>query len=156
MSTAPENDLTPNFADGHAASSEASSSNEGVADPATSQRDGQMNGQADDRMTDGSTVQRSGGALPSGAMSEDLFEALDDISEVVVALRSEAAHTEKAAQLDEAGKRIIDTLVREFSLKSAQVEVLLRRSESIDEAWGDYAQKVARRNEHLDGSEAVA
>ena len=153
MSTAPENDPTPRFANDRAASSEASSSNEGAADPAASQRNGQVNGQ----MTNGSMApQQSGGALPAGATSEDLFDALDDIAEVVIALRSEGAHPEKADQLDEAGKRIIDTLVHEFSLKSAQVEVLLRQSESTDEAWGNYVQKVARRNEHLDGGEAVA
>ena len=95
--------------------------------------------------TDGQAAAES----EDGELMEELFEALDDVAGVVVALDDDPEHREKARTLDRAGKRIIDTLVREFSFKSAQVEVLLRELDDVDEAWGTYAQKVARRNERL-------
>lgn len=102
------------------------------------------------------SVEQQRGTLPVGDMSEELFDALDDIAGVVLALRGDADHAEKAERLDQAGRQIVDTLVHEFSLKSAQVEVLLRGIDDANEAWGTYAQKVARRNEHLDEGSPVA
>ncbi|PSQ71820.1 MAG: hypothetical protein BRD38_00785 [Bacteroidetes bacterium QH_9_67_14] len=96
-----------------------------------------------------STDGQAAAVSEDGELMEELFEALDDVAGVVVALDDDPEHREKARTLDRAGKRIIDTLVREFSFKSAQVEVLLRELDDVDEAWGTYAQKVARRNERL-------
>ena len=97
---------------------------------------------------------RSETARARSGLMHELFEALDDIAGVVVALEADPEHARKAQTLDQAGKRIIDTLVREFSFKSAQVEILLRELDDVDEAWGTYAQKVARRNERLGGAVA--
>lgn len=97
---------------------------------------------------------RSETARARSGLMHELFEALDDIAGVVVALEADPEHARKAQTLDRAGKRIIDTLVREFSFKSAQVEILLRELDDVDEAWGTYAQKVARRNERLGGAVA--
>jgi len=96
-----------------------------------------------------STDGQAAAVSEDGELMEELFEALDDVAGVVVALDDDPEHREKARTLDRAGKRIIDTLVREFSFKSAQVEILLRELDDVDEAWGTYAQKVARRNERL-------
>ena len=96
-----------------------------------------------------STDGQAAAVSEDGELMEELFEALDDVAGVVVALDDDPEHRGKARTLDRAGKRIIDTLVREFSFKSAQVEVLLRELDDVDEAWGTYAQKVARRDERL-------
>jgi hypothetical protein len=111
---------------------------------------------AADAIASTATDGRLEAAREQSGLMEKLFEALDDIAGVVTALESDPEHAEKAQTLDRAGKRIIDTLVREFSLKSAQVEIMLRELDDVDEAWGAYAQKVTRRNERLGRDGAMA
>lgn len=85
------------------------------------------------------------GPLPKEVETEQqkvLFNALEEIADVMLALRQQADTEAQARRLDCAGEQIIDALITVFSLKSAQIEVLSRETHRLREAWRDCFETV--------------
>lgn len=85
------------------------------------------------------------GPLPQEIETEQqkiLFDSLEEIADVMLELRQQAETEGQARRLDRAGEQIIDALITVFSLKSAQIEVLSRKTHRLREAWKDCFETV--------------